>query len=217
NTARGRGGWRSWRSRTPHRRYRRGRSRGRSGPASPRFSGDRAPSRVSSPTPPPEGDQGAQPHDQSGADRQERVDEHVALRKLRLLREPVEGRLAEEQEERVETAQVAFRVRAVELGVFVAVLSELLDPLLGDARQIVAEAEPDRLGRARLCAGGPEAVVDPVGPCPLRLLGRELVPLLAGDLAGATPDAQGNVCEHRERACHGYASFLTLQRRAFDS
>src|SRR2546422_528705 len=56
-----------------------------------------------------------------------------------------------------------------------------------------------------------------VGPRPLRLRGRELVPLLAGDLAGATPDAQGNVCEHRERACHGYASFLTLQRRAFDS
>src|SRR5207245_391931 len=157
-----RGGWRSWRSQTPHRRYRRERSRGRSGPASPRSSGDRAPSRVSPAAPPPEGDQGAQPHDQGGADRQERVDEDVALRKLRLLREPVERRLAEEQEERVETAQVAFRVRAVELGVFVAELSELLDPLLGDAGQLVAEAEPDRLGRARLRAGGPEAVVDPV-------------------------------------------------------
>src|SRR2546428_13920439 len=62
-----------------------------------------------------------------------------------------------------------------------------------------------------------EVVMVLVRPRPLRLLGRELVPLLAGDLAGAAPDAQRHIREHRERAGHRYASFRTLQRRAFDS
>src|SRR3989442_13734984 len=62
-----------------------------------------------------------------------------------------------------------------------------------------------------------EVVVVLVRPRPLRLLGRELVPLLAGDLAGAASDAQRHIREHRERAGHCYASFRTLQRRAFDS
>src|SRR5213596_2273108 len=114
------------------------------------------------PAPSPEGDQRAQPDDQGGADRQERVDDDVLLGELGLLREPVDRRLAEEQEERVETAQVTARVLAVELGVLVAERLELVDPLLGDDRQIVAEAELDRLGRARLGAGRSEAVVDPV-------------------------------------------------------
>src|SRR5438046_6836342 len=57
-----------------------------------------------------------------------------------------------------------------------------------------------------------------VGAGPLGLLAGQLVPLLAGDLAGATADAQRGVREHRQRAGHGYTSpFLTLHMKAFVS
>src|SRR5262249_29997287 len=45
-----------------------------------------------------------------------------------------------------------------------------------------------------------------VGARPLRELLAELVPLLAGDLAGPTPDAERGIGEHRQRAGHGYTT-----------
>src|SRR5712691_2786214 len=57
-----------------------------------------------------------------------------------------------------------------------------------------------------------------VGAGPLRLLARQLVPLLARDLAGPAPDAERRVREHRQGAGHGYTSpFLTLHMKAFVS
>src|ERR1700730_745648 len=95
-------------------------------------------------------------------DGQQRVHDHVALGKGRLLRQRVGRRLVEQEEERVETAQRAIAVGAVELRVFVAHALERRHALVGLGHQLVPEAELDGLRGAGLRAGGAEAVVDAI-------------------------------------------------------
>src|SRR5262245_26328798 len=109
-----------------------------------------------------EGQQGAEPDHEGRADREERIDDDVALRKLGIGRQVVGRRLREQQEERVQAAQESLGVGAVELRVLEAHRLQRLDPLLGLRDELVAEAELDRVGRARLGAGGPEPVVDAI-------------------------------------------------------
>src|SRR3990172_8524359 len=261
--------------------------------------------------------QRAQPDDERRADREERVHDDVALRKLWAVRQVIRPRLREKEEERVQPTEEPLGIRAVELRVIEAHRLERLHAARRLPDQLLPEPELDRVGRARLGARGPEPVVDPVvaeralphrpglvveahdpegaggdavttavahvlvdvdrpelGPVdrargtrleaprlgavlahvrheqpgqvavrlrvlhephePVRLvgevavvlvaagplghLGAQLVPLLACDLAGAAPDAQGGVGEHRQCAGHGYTTpFFTLQRKAFDS
>src|SRR6266852_169680 len=260
-----------------------------------------------------EGQERAQPDEDGRADREQRVDDDVALWELRILRQVVRRRLGQEQEERVEPAQEALLVGAVELSILEAHRLQRLHALGGLGDQLVAEAELDGLCGTGLGAGGAEAVVDTVvaegalprragvlveaddaerarrhavataiadvlvdvdgaelcpvdrprgtrietsslsavladigheepgevtagagagrfheahqpergvrevgvvlvGAGPFRLLHAELVPLLAGHLAGPAADAQGGVRELRERARHGYTTpFFTLQ------
>src|SRR5439155_1318392 len=68
----------------------------------------------------------------------------------------------QQQEERVEPAEEALRVGAVELRVLEAHPLQRFDALLGLGDEIVAEAELDRLRRARLRARRAEAVVNAV-------------------------------------------------------
>src|SRR5262245_6252314 len=109
-----------------------------------------------------EGQQGAEPDHEGRADGEERIDDDVALRQLRLGRQVVGRGLREQQEERVQAAQEALGVGAVELRVLEAHRLQGLDPLLGLRDELVTEAELDRVGRTRLGAGGPEPVVDAV-------------------------------------------------------
>ena len=104
----------------------------------------------------------AEADSQGRADGEQRVDDDVALRQLRIVRQVVDRRLGQQQEERVEAAQEAAGVGTVQLGVLEAHLLERLHPLLRLAHQLVAEAELDGLGRARLGAGRAQAVVDAV-------------------------------------------------------
>src|SRR6266404_1439586 len=110
----------------------------------------------------PEREHDAEAYHQRRADRQQRVDDDVALGQPGLLREVVGRRLGQEQEEGIEAAQEAAGVGAVELGVLEAQALERLHALGRLLHQVVAEAELDRLGRAGLGAGGPQAVVDAV-------------------------------------------------------
>src|SRR5262245_4331874 len=272
--------------------------------------------------PPPaiaEREERTQPDEDGRADGEQRVDDDVALRDLRILRKVVRGWLCQQQEERVQATQKTLLIGPIELGVLEAHRLQGLHTLAGLRDQLVAEPKLDGLGRTSLGARGPEAVVDAViaegallgragvlveaddperarrhavptavadvlvdvdgtelrsvnragrarvqtsrlsavlanvghqepgevparagagrfheaheperrvgevrliliAPGPLGLLHAELVPLLAGDLAGPTADTQGGVREHRQCASHGYTTpFLTLQTKAFVS
>src|SRR5262245_18081247 len=96
------------------------------------------------------GHYGADPHGDGRANRQERVDEHVPLREPWVLGEAVRGRLARDQEERVQPTERTVLILAVELRVLVTLLAEILDALAGECRELVPVAKPDRLGRAGL-------------------------------------------------------------------
>src|SRR5262245_45569975 len=109
-----------------------------------------------------EGHDRADTDDEGRPHRHQRVGKDVALGQERLLRQGVGRRLVEQEEERVEPAERPLRVGAVELRVLVAHLLELRDPLFRLGHQLVPEPELDRLGGARLGAGGAEAGVDPV-------------------------------------------------------
>src|ERR1051326_8823132 len=100
--------------------------------------------------------------DERRPDRQERVDDDVALRKLRARRQVVRLRLREQEEERVEATQESLGVGAVQLRVLEAEALQRLHPLLGLRDEIIAEAELDRLRRARFGARRSEAVVNAV-------------------------------------------------------
>src|SRR5205823_1229275 len=152
---------------------------------------------IVAPLPPvAECEQGAQADDQRRADGQERVDDHVALRELRILRQVVRAGPREQEEERVEAAEKPLRVGAVELRVLEAHRLERLDALLRLGDQVVAEAELDRLGRARLRARRPEAVVNAVvAERALRRRARALVERHDAERAGgdAVPAAVADV------------------------
>src|SRR4030095_13819264 len=104
----------------------------------------------------------AEAYGQGRTDGEQRVDDDVALRQLGIVRQVVSRRLGQQTEERVEAAQEAPGVGAVQLRVLEAHLLERLHALLRLAHQLVAEAELDGLGRARLGAGRAQAVVDPI-------------------------------------------------------
>src|SRR5262245_5321318 len=104
----------------------------------------------------------AHAHDQRRADREQRVDDDVALGQLWILGQIVRRRFGEQQEEGVEASQESLGVRAVELGLLEAHALQGLHALLGLGDQLVPEAELNRLGRAGLGARGAEAVVDPI-------------------------------------------------------
>src|SRR5438094_1049503 len=77
----------------------------------------------------PECEHRAEADDERGADRQERVDHHVTRRQLRARRQVVRLRLREEEEERVEAAEKALGVGAVQLRVLEAEALQRLDTL----------------------------------------------------------------------------------------
>src|SRR5216683_1634803 len=110
----------------------------------------------------PEGNDRPYADQERRAYREQGIDQHVALGQERLLGQTVRGRLVEQEEEGVQAAQRALRVGAVELRLLVAHLLERCDPLVGLGHELVAEPELNRLRRARLRAGRPEAVVDAV-------------------------------------------------------
>src|SRR3990172_8054500 len=109
-----------------------------------------------------EREQRAEPDEDRRADGQERVRDDVPLRELRAVRQVVGAGLRQEQEERVQAAEEALRVGAVELRVLEAHPLERLDALLRLGLQLVPEPELDRLRRARLRTGRAEPVVDAV-------------------------------------------------------
>src|SRR5467141_3132036 len=79
-----------------------------------------------------------------------------------MLRQVVRRRPGQQQEERVEAAEEAAAVGAVELCVLEAHPLQRLDALGGLGHQVVAEPKLDGVGGTGLGAGGPEAVVDAV-------------------------------------------------------
>src|SRR6266850_1300248 len=83
------------------------------------------------PAPLAEGEQRSDAHEERRPDGQQRVHDHVALGKGRLLRQRVGCRLVEEEEERVEPAQGAIAVGAVELRAVVAHALERGHALVG--------------------------------------------------------------------------------------
>src|SRR5712691_1816856 len=85
----------------------------------------------------------------------------VAGRQLGPARQPVHLRLVHEEIERVEAAERSTGVGAVQLGLG-ALRLELVDPLLGPRAQLGDRAELDRVGRARLRAGGLEPHLEPI-------------------------------------------------------
>src|SRR6266699_2015725 len=85
----------------------------------------------------------------------------VAGRQLGPARQPVHLRLVHEEIERVEAAERATGVGAVQLGLG-ALRLELVHPLLGPRAQLGDRAELDRVGRARFRAGGLEPHLEPV-------------------------------------------------------
>src|SRR5215471_12827106 len=74
-----------------------------------------------------------------GADRQQRIDDDVALRQLRIRRQIVRARLGQQQEEGVQPAEEALLVGAVELRLLEAHAPERLDALLRLGDQVVTE------------------------------------------------------------------------------
>src|SRR5438552_6778641 len=96
------------------------------------------------------------------ADREQRVDDDLARRELGIYGQVVRPRLGEEQEERVEPAEEAVLIRPVELRVLEAPPLQGFHALPRLRHEVVTEPEGDRFRRARLGAGGPEAVVDAV-------------------------------------------------------
>src|SRR5881296_907421 len=115
--------------------------------------------------PPPaitEREERAEPDEDGRADREQRVDDDVALRDLRILREVVRGRLRQQQEKRVQATQEALLIGPVKLGVLEAHRLQGLHTLAGLGDQLVAEPELDGLGRTGLGARGAKAVVDAV-------------------------------------------------------
>src|SRR5207244_10341217 len=72
------------------------------------------------------------------ADGEQRVDDDVALRTLRVLRQIVGRRLRQQQEKRVEAAEETAAVRTVELGVLEAHRLESLHALVRLGDQLVA-------------------------------------------------------------------------------
>src|SRR5438093_15196 len=109
----------------------------------------------------PEGEQRADSDEQGRADGQERIHDHVALRKRGLLGQGV-GRGLVEEEEGVEPSQGAVGVGAVELRVLVAHVLERGHPLARLGHQLVPEAELYGLRGTGLGAGGSQPVVDAV-------------------------------------------------------
>src|SRR5574341_1430855 len=109
-----------------------------------------------------EREQRPEPDEDRRADGQERVGDHVPLREFRAVGQVVRAGLRQEQEERVQAAEEAVRVRAVELRVLEAHPLERLDALLRLGVELVPEPELDGLGRAPLRARRAEPVVDPV-------------------------------------------------------
>src|SRR5262249_36499658 len=76
-----------------------------------------------------------------GADRQQRIDDHVALRQLGIRRQVVRGRPGQEQEERVQPAKEAVAVGAVELSLLETHALQRLDALLRLGDELIAEYE----------------------------------------------------------------------------
>src|SRR4029453_13561829 len=109
-----------------------------------------------------EGQQGTQPDHEGRADGEERIDDDVALRKLGLGRQVVGRRLREQQEERVQAAQEALGVGAEELRVLEPPPLRGPPPFWALGDEPGGKAKRDRVGGARLGAGGPEPVVDAV-------------------------------------------------------
>src|SRR3989338_10568315 len=107
--------------------------------------------------------QRAQPDDERRADREERVHDDVALRKLWAVRQVVRRRPREKEEERVQPTEEPLGIRAVELRVLEAHRLERLHAVRRLPDQLLPEPVLERDGRARLGARGPEPVVDPGG------------------------------------------------------
>src|SRR5204863_338955 len=132
----------------------------------------------------------------------EGVDEHVLLGELGLLGEAVDGRPAEEEEERIEPAERPGLVFAVELGSLEPLLPEIVHTLPRLGGQLVPVAELDGAGRAGLGARRAGAVVVAV-----------VVERALGGGEGVPVDG-----DHVEPAGHRSTTpFRTLHRRAFYS
>ena len=84
------------------------------------------------------------------------------MRELRLLRQPVLRGRSQQQKKRVEAAERAVLIGAVQMRVGHAHRLKLFDARLRLGLQLVAESELDGLGRTCFRARGPEAVVQPV-------------------------------------------------------
>src|SRR6266478_4316480 len=110
----------------------------------------------------PEGEQRPHPDQQGRADGQERVHDHIALGKGRLLGQGVGRRLVEKEEEGVEATQGAIGVGAVELRLLVAHSFQRLHALTRLGHELVPEAELYRFRGTGLGAGGSQPVVDAV-------------------------------------------------------
>src|SRR5262245_9035147 len=77
---------------------------------------------------------------------------------LRLRREPISFRFAENQKKGVNAAHGCF-LRIVKLRVLVAILLELLHALACTRAQIIQSAKDDRFGGTNFCAGGYESAL----------------------------------------------------------
>src|SRR6266487_4798947 len=78
----------------------------------------------------------------------------VPAGKLRVFRQTVDLRLIHEEIERIETTERAFRVVAVQPGALLALGFELHQTLVRPLAQLGDRPELDRIGGARLGAGG---------------------------------------------------------------
>src|SRR5688572_7460265 len=129
-----------------------------------------------------------EPDRDGSPDGEDRVDEDVTLRELRLIGQPVLRGRSHQQEERVEAAERTVLVGAVEVSVRYALLLELFDARLRLGLQLVAEAELDRLGGTRFRARRSQPVVQPI-VAERALGGGAGVVVEADDAEGARRDA----------------------------